>query len=217
MKLRPSIILLMIPSLLLVGCVKPMDYTTFRKYRPRSILVPPPLNESTEVAATYGYYTTVTRPLAESGYYVFPIAVIDQFFKENGMPTAYEMHQAPLKKIDEIFGADAVLYTRVKQYGTKYYIINSTTIVEVEATLIDVKTGSTLWENKTIHQVSSGDSGGGLIGAAVSAAVTQILNSSIDQAHAICPVANAQLLQTKDRGLLLGPYHPEYSTEQTVE
>ncbi len=196
------------------GCVAPADYTNFRAHRPRSILVPPPLNESTDTAATYGYLSTVSRPISEMGYYVFPVTVIDQFFKENGMPTAYEMHQAPLNKIEEIFGADAVLYTKVKQYGTKYVVISSTTIVEVEAKLVDVKTGTTLWQNTALYQMNSGDSGGGLIGAIITAAISQVINSSTDQAHALCPAANAQLLTVKNRGLLYGPYHPEYLTEE---
>src|SRR6056297_2365965 len=141
----------------LSGCVAPMDYTALRNRRPRSILVPPPLNDSTEPLATYSWLSTVTAPLAEQGYYVFPVAVVDRFFKENGLPSSYEMHQAPLNKIDEIFGADAVLYTRVKQYGTKYMLINSTTVVEVDAKLVDVKTGTTLWEGHTLNQMSSGD------------------------------------------------------------
>jgi hypothetical protein len=84
--------------LALAGCqtVKPYDYTNFRAHPPRSILVLPPLNESTAVEGTYGYLTTVTRPVAERGYYVFPVAVVDQFMKENGLPTANEMQQAPL-------------------------------------------------------------------------------------------------------------------------
>jgi hypothetical protein len=206
--------LLAIPAMLLTGCVKPADYTAFRAHRPCSILVPPPLNESTDLAATYGYLSTVTQPLAEQGYYVFPVAVIDQFFKENGMPTAYEMHQAPLNKIKEIFGADAVLYTKVKQYGTKYQVLSSTTIVEVEAKLVDVKTGTTLWEGKRLCQMGSGDSGGGLIGAVVTAAVSQVINANRDQAHTLCPMANTQLLTTKNTGLLYGPRHPQYMTEQ---
>ena len=127
------------------------------------------------------------------------------------------MHQAPLNKIKEIFGADAVLYTRVKQYGTKYQVISSTTIVEVEAKLVDVKTGTTIWNGKTLLQVNSGDSGGGLIGAVVTAAVSQIMNSGKDQAHGICSGANMQLLTVKNQGLLYGPYHPQYMTEHVPQ
>src|SRR5262249_17607729 len=80
---------------LLTGCATPTpyDYTNYREHPPRSILVLPPLNESTAVGATYSYLSTVTRPLAEMGYYVFPVAVVDQFLKENGLPSAGEMHQ----------------------------------------------------------------------------------------------------------------------------
>jgi hypothetical protein len=37
------------------------------------------------VEATYGALSTVTLPLAEMGYYVYPL---DRFLRENGMPTA---------------------------------------------------------------------------------------------------------------------------------
>ena len=44
-----------------------------------------PLNASPDVKATYSYLSTVTRPLAERGYYVFPVAVVDQVLKDNGL------------------------------------------------------------------------------------------------------------------------------------
>jgi hypothetical protein len=46
-----------------------------------------------------GYLSTLTKPLAEKGYYVLPVAVIDQFLKENGLPTPAEMNGIPLEKI----------------------------------------------------------------------------------------------------------------------
>jgi len=51
--------------MLITGCVAPYDYTTFRAHAPRSLLVLTPLNESTDVRATYGYLSSVSRPLAE--------------------------------------------------------------------------------------------------------------------------------------------------------
>ena len=113
-------------ALILAGCAapKPYDYTNYRLHPPRS----------------YSYLSTVTFPLAELGYYVFPVAVVDQFLKENGMPTAGEMHQVPLNKVAEIIGADAVLYVTLQQYGSKYQVINSATIVQAKARLVDTKT-----------------------------------------------------------------------------
>jgi hypothetical protein len=56
----------LIGLLALTGCVtsKPYDYTNLRAHPPHSIVVLPPLNQSTDIKGTYGYLSTVTRPLA---------------------------------------------------------------------------------------------------------------------------------------------------------
>ena len=126
------------------------DYTTFRRLQPKSILVLPPINNDFDERASYGYLSTVSSPLAEHGYYVFPVAVIDHFLKENGLPIPYEMHQIPLKKVDEIIGADAVLYIVIEEYGTDYHILSSDTTVSVNARLVDVKTGQDICIEKEV-------------------------------------------------------------------
>lgn len=199
-------------GLTLVGCAtKPYDYTNYRAHPPRSILVLPPLNESTDVKGTYSYLSTVTMPIAELGYYVFPVAEVDQFFKENGMPTAGEMHQAPLNKIQEIMGADAVLYLTLKQYGTKYQVINSATTVTAAGKLVDTKTATLLWEGTVTAQDNSGGSGN-IIADLVAAVIDQAINKSTDHAHDVARMANRQFA-IKDHGLLYGPYHPKYGKE----
>lgn len=202
---------ILIVSLALTGCVtrKPCDYTNFRAHPPHSIVVLPPLNQSTDIKGTYSYLSTVTRPLAEMGYYVFPVAEVDELMKENGLPTAGEMQQAPLDKIGEIIGADSVLYVTLKKYGSKYEIISSVTTVSADAKLVDVKTGLTLWDGTVTAQQSSGDSGGGIIGALITAAVTQVVNSASDPAHDVSSMANFQLFTPKNYGLLYGPYFPK--------
>lgn len=192
----------------LTGCVsKPYDYTNFRAHPPRSLLVLTPLNESTDVRGTYGYLSSVSRPLAEMGYYVYPVAVVDEFMKENGLPTAGEMQQIPLQKIHDVFGADAVLYLTVLGYGSKYQVITSTTTVSAKGKLVDVATGTTLWEGFAVAQESS--SSGNLIGDLIVAAVDQAINSSTDQAHNLGAQVNQEMFTTKDQGLLYGPYFPK--------
>jgi hypothetical protein len=198
-------------ALALAGCatVTPYDYTNFRAHPPRSILVLPPLNESTEVGGTYGYLSTVTQPIAERGYYVFPVEVVDQFLKQNGMPTAGEMHQVPLKKVSDIIGADAVMFLTLKQYGSKYIVLNSVTTVQVEAKLVDTRTGIVLWQGTGIaEQRGSGSSN--LLANLIAAAITQAINSKTDRAHQVSRIANAQMFYAKDTGLPYGPYSPEY-------
>ncbi len=196
--------------LLLSGCqtVTPKDYTEFRKSRPASILVLPPINATTDVRATYSLYSTLTRPIAELGYYVFPITLVDQMMKENGLPMPAEMHQAPVAKLREVFGADAVLYVVIDEYGSKYQVIASNTVVRARAKLVDLRTGTTLWDGSAFAQ-NSGQSG------LVEALVTQVMNKLTDQAHMVAAMASVQLVtgtgpRGQGQGLLKGPRHPEY-------
>jgi hypothetical protein len=194
------------------GCaVKGYDYTNYRAYPPRSILVLPPLNEGTDIRATYGYLSTVTRPIAELGYYVFPVALVDRLLKENGMPTPGEMVQVPLDKIREIVGADAVLYITLKQYGTRFQLLASTTVVVADARLVDTRTATVLWRGRLAAEDGSGSTGN-ILSDVVGALLTQVINQSTDRARGVAERANAHFA-TKDRGLLHGPYSPQYGRE----
>jgi hypothetical protein len=200
---------------LLGGCqtTKSYDYSNFRAHPPRSILVIPPLNESTTLGGTYSYLSTVSRPIAERGYYVFPVAVVDQFLKENGMPTSGEMNQVPVNKIGEIMGADAVMFLDLKQYGSKYVLLDSVTTVEVLAKLVDTRTGTLLWQGRGFAQQSGGSSGN-LLADVVAAMISQTINNKVDTAHNVCHQANDTLFLPQNTGLPYGPYSPKYDRER---
>jgi hypothetical protein len=189
------------------------DYSAFRQSRPRSILVLPPLNNSPEVEATYGFLSTVTQPLAESGYYVFPVALVDQTFKENGMQNPGEMHQAPLDKLREIFGADATLYITVTEYGASYRILSSEIRVTAHAQLLDNRNGQVLWQGAATAVNSGGSSSGGLAGMLASALANQIISNIGDQTIPVARKAGNILLHAKPNGLLYGPRSPFYETD----
>lgn len=206
-------------ALLLTACAvqKPAyDYTAFRASRPASILVLPPLNKTVDVRASYSLMSTVTAPLAESGYYVFPVAVVDQTFKENGLGQPDDMHQAPLVKLREIFGADAVFYVTVEAYGTKYMVIDSTTVVTANGKLVDARTGAVLWQGRATASDAENrqNSGGGLVGILVTALVRQIVGGVSDPGHGLSHVTSARLLNAQPGGLLFGPHSPQYQKEQ---
>ena len=139
--LRLSI--LAVTALFLSGCAtrQPYDYSAFKDARPTSILVLPPQNNSPDINATYSMMSHATAPLAESGYYVFPVTLVDETFKQNGLTTPADIHGLPVGKLREIFGADAGLYINVRQYGTSYAIITSETRVTAEARLVDLRSG----------------------------------------------------------------------------
>ena len=129
-------------SLVAAGCsTTPYDYTALQASKPRSILVLPPRNNTVEVIAPYIFLSTISKPLAEKGYYVFPVSVIDNFLKENGMPTPDEMNSVPLDQLHKHTGADAVLYVQINDWGQKYQVLSSQTVVDSHMKLVDARTG----------------------------------------------------------------------------
>lgn len=185
------------------------DYTAFKASSPRSILVIPPMNSSVDVNAPYIYLSTISAPLAEKGYYVFPVAVIDQFLKENGLQTPSDMHNISLDKIREHIGPDAVLYVTIQEWGQKYQVVSSTTVVDADLRLVDAETGDQIWHAKAALAQSSGD-GGSLAGMLVSALVNQVVGSIADRTPQVSAVANNIAINNANSGLLAGPYLEEY-------
>lgn len=213
MMLMPkNIFLLFILSLTLfiAGCStpQPYNYDALLASEPRSILVIPPKNNSVEVNAPYIYLSTISRPLGERGYYVFPVAVIDTFMKENGLPTPEEMNSVPLDKLYENIGADAVLYVEINDWGQKFNVLSSDTVVNVSMRLVDGKTGTLLWDASASVVQSSNSGNNGLIGSLINAVASQIMNSISDQTPTVARTANNMAIYNQNRGLLNGPYAP---------
>ena len=126
------------------------------------------------------------------------------------------MHQVSLQKIDEIIGADAVLYIAIERWGAVYQIFNSRVAVTITCRLVDVKSGLTLWAGEQSVVSDSGVHAGGenaLATMLVAALVSQIVSSITDPSHALAIRANRTLLHNRRRGMLPGPYHPEHEAE----
>ncbi|MDF2180205.1 DUF799 domain-containing protein [Aliiglaciecola sp. CAU 1673] len=215
--MRMEKILLVLAAVMTIsGCISPPaghDYSAFRQANPHSILVLPPVNNSAEVIAPYSLMSQVSAPIAESGYYVFPVALVDQTFKNNGLTVANDVHTVPVSKLYEIFGADAALYMTIEEYGTSYVVISSETVVTVSATLVDLRSGTVLWQDKA--RASSAETrssnGGGLVGMLVEAAVNQIVETVADRGFDIAAITSARLLSSEGHnGLLYGPRSPKY-------
>lgn len=212
---------LVISTLAFTGCATTphsnKDITAYKAHMPKSILVLPPVNDSPDVKATYSYWPTVVMPVAEAGYYVFPISVVDNMFKENGITNGNDAQSIAPQKLQEIFGADAALYIRIKEYGSKYQVIQSVATVSAEAKLVDLKTGDVLWTGEKKLAQSSNNGNGGLIGAVVGALVEQVASSLNDHAYPLATTVNAQLFtptpSNPGTGLLYGPRSPNFQQE----
>jgi len=198
--------------LLLTGCATTprWDYGPFFENHPRSILVVPAHNSTTAVNAPEIWGTTITMPLAERGYYVFPLRLTDDLLKDLGLTNEALVAQLPPSRFKELFGADAVLLVTIHDWTTKYLVLASNVTVHVSYKLVDTRTGLVLWQGdqKAVRQSGSGGGGlGGLIAAAVSALAT----TAIDY-RPLAREANTVIVGSP-RGLPAGPYHADFQKD----
>jgi hypothetical protein len=207
---RMVLIAALLGPLLLGACATKArkDYSAFQRARPASILVLPPLNESPDIKATPAVWSNVTQPLAEAGYYVVPVTLADETFKQNGVTTSYDAQQIPADKLRQFFGADAALYVTVREYGSSYRVLVSETAVRVNAKLVDLRDGELLWEGTArASSAEQQQSQGSLTGLLVQALVLQIVGSTTDAAYNYAGIANARLISGPE-GVLYGPRSP---------
>jgi hypothetical protein len=204
---------------LLGGCATTepqLDYSAYHASNPASILVLPPVNRSNEIIAPYAVLSHVTKPLAEAGYYVFPVALVDQTFKQNGMTVAEDIHQIAYQKLHEIYGADTAMYITIEQYGTSYMVLGSDTVVLVNAQLVDLRSGQLLWQGQAraaSSEEQDNNNQHGLIGMLVDAALTQVFETLADKGFDVAQKASERLFQVGGHnGLLPGPRSPNYGT-----
>jgi hypothetical protein len=214
---RMPLLLLLLTFVTLSGCVH-RDLNKQEKFlsaSPRSILVIPVVNQSVDVTAADYMLSTLSIPIAERGYYVFPINAVKRVLEEDGLSDSSLVHSSPASKLANLFGADAVLYVVVERWDAKYMFLTTTVTVAIYYQIRDGKTDEVLWENREqmVYQPNDGGNGGGsaagliamLVVKAVQAAVTKAAPNYMPLAHQ----ANAKaLLNYPGKGIPLGPYAP---------
>ncbi len=215
-----SVLSVLFGLLWLTGCAYqvPRDYTNFKESKPRSILVLMPTSSVTNIEADENVLGATVLPLSLAGYYVFPVTMVYDTFKENGLTEAADIQAVPLEKLNEVFNPDAVLYLSVNYYNADYTVLSSSFRVQVTGKLVDAKNGKLLW-SMTMNSKSNGSSGGNLLAQVISALVTKIVNELADVGYDAAGM-NAQLMYDpllqaygNYTPILYGPYHPKYQEQ----
>ncbi len=191
------------------------DYAAFRTENPRSILVVPPVNRSVAVDAPDYFLTTISIPLAERGYYVFPVNTIRSVLADDGLSDANLVHSADPKRLGELFGTDAVLYISIEHWDAKYVILSTTVTVALKYTLKSAHTGQVLWESdRTMAYSPQGSSQAGLAGL-IANAVAAAITKAAPNYRPLAQQANARAIDLKGIGLPSGPYSPNYLNDKS--
>jgi hypothetical protein len=183
--------------------------------QPRSLLILPPMNESTDAEAKDYYMTTVEMPFALMGYYVMPVEIVNDVMKQEGITNTEMLYDLPLNKLQEYFGVDAVLYTRIKKWDTSYIVIASTLTVSVDSEIVSTKTSEKLWAyNGTVVQdlTNRSNGGGGLAELIVNVVATAINTAAADYVK-YARIANFRLISS----VPTGPYHEAHMKDQGVQ
>ena len=207
---RRGLLLPLLAFLLLsLGCAAapPLkDYTAFRAADPRSILVVPVVNNTTNVEAPGLFLSTLSIPIAERGYYVFPVNMVKRVLDDEGLSDPNLVHGADTARLCNLFGADAVLYVSIEAWTAKYILINTEVIVEFDYVMKDGKTGDTIWKER--RKVVSNSSEGAQ--DPLSPLVMAVIRKAYPNYMPLARSANSWVFTAPGIGLPAGPRNKDY-------
>jgi hypothetical protein len=196
-------------ALLVTGCAAPVvksDLSAFQAAKPRSILVVPAVNKSLDVDAPNYLLTTLTVPLAEKGFYVFPVHTARTVLEQEGFYEGDAIHQQPPQALASLFGADAVLYVTINRWDAQYALISTTVTVNFDYRIVG-KDGTELWKaNKQMQYTPQNQNTGHPLGNLIAAAVSAALTRADPNYLPLAVMANDQVFNLGPTAIPAGPY-----------
>jgi hypothetical protein len=201
--------LLILVAALLTGCATQAvktDLSAFQAAAPRSILVVPAANKSVDVDAPTYLLTTLTVPLAEKGFYVFPVHTAKTVLEQEGLYEGEQIHQQPPAHLAQMFGADAVLYVTINQWDAKYVLLSTTVTVDFDYKLV-YKDGTELWRaNKRMQYSPQNQNTGHPLANLIAAAVTAAIERAAPNYMPLTQMANNDVFIWGPTAIPNGPY-----------
>jgi hypothetical protein len=194
----------------LTGCVTQptkVDQSALLAAAPRSILVVPTINRSLDVDAPNYVLAALPIPIAEKGYYVFPVNTTKFVLEQEGFYEGERIHQQPPESLAKLFGSDAILYVAIKQWDAKFAIFTTVVTVDFDYRLVS-KNGVELWrENKRMQYQPQNNNNAGspmalLLTAVINAAVTRAAPNYMP----LTQQANQEVFVLGPNALPNGPY-----------
>ena len=136
------IVYLILATLVLTSCgstglTRSSLYPKMYEEKPVTLLVMPPINNSANVDAKELLYTSISRPLAEAGYYVISPTLAMEILKQESAYDAELFIDKPLKPFHDFFGADAVVFSVIDSWAKQGLGINTKIRYIIKSTLTD--------------------------------------------------------------------------------
>jgi len=194
----------------LTGCmtapVKP-DQSALLNAAPRSILIVPTINRSLDVDAPNYVLASLPIPIAERGYYVFPVNTTKFVLEQEGFYEGERIHEQPPESLAKLFGSDAILYVAIKQWDAKFAVFTTVVTVDFDYRLVS-KNGVELWrDNKRMQYQPQNNNNAA---SPMAALLTAVINAAVARAAPnympLTKQANQEVFVTGPNALPNGPY-----------
>lgn len=179
--------------MLLAGCASGPRQFAFDEPELRSILVVPVINETNSVEADTLMHATATTPLANMGYYAFPVDTVKFVLESESLYEPERVRELGPVKLAEMFHADSVLFIKVTYWDAQYIVLNTKTKVTAEYELFKAD-GTSLWKDTVTFAKDSSSQNASLLGLMVDAAVAAI-NRAAPDFRPLAKSANAYALR----------------------
>lgn len=156
------------------------QYAGMYEEKPLTIAIMPPINQTVHAEAKDYFYTTMYMPLCEKGYYVYSPYLTMELFQQESAYDAELFLEADLTPFKNVLGADAAMFTIIKDWRRNN--IGGVLTVNIEYILRSTKTGQTLYRREGEISVDTSVNGGsGGFGALVSLVATAINTAVTDK------------------------------------
>ncbi|MBC7380512.1 MAG: DUF799 family lipoprotein [Burkholderiaceae bacterium] len=193
----------------LTGCANvavKKDLSAFNAAAPRSILVVPAVNKTLDVDAANYLLSTLTVPLAEKGFYVFPVNTAKFVLEQEGLYEGEQIHNQSPEVLAKLFGADAVLYVTIKRWDAQYAILATTVTVEFDYRMIG-KDGAEIWQaNQKMQYTPQNSSSGSPLAILITAAINAAVARAAPNYLPLTQQANQQVFVSGPNAIPDGPY-----------
>jgi hypothetical protein len=183
------------------------DMSAFRAASPRSILVVPAVNKSLDVDAPNYMLSALSLPLAEKGYYVFPVNTTKVVLQQEGFYEGDQIRQQPTQSLAKLFGADSVLYVTINRWDAQYAVLATTVTVEFDYRLV-YKDGTEIWsaQQKLTYSPQNTNAGASPLANLIVAVITAAATRAAPNYMPLTRQANNQVLLVGPNALPNGPY-----------
>ncbi len=209
--LFPLILLCAVVSSCGVNNMLPREsqYAQMYENMPVTLLVMPPINNTSNVEAKDLLYTSISRPLVEAGYYVIsPLLAMDVLRQESAYDAELFVDR-PLTVFRDYFGADAVVFSQIDDWTKRGFGIDTKIRYFIRSTV----TGEIIFDRSCdLYLDLRVDSGGsGALGALIDLAASAISTAVTDHIVA-ARKANYYVFRDIPRG----KYNPQYLQDKQV-